>query len=227
MNLLVHVLNASHVFTRKLHVHRPEIVPPSFDWREHIDVGRVHQQGHCQSCWAFSAAGSIDYLIKQKRPDLEVDVQALLDCTPKTQGCEGGVMDKVFRYDGVFPVRTPAGYHYDAQQHKCARNGKGVRVTEFRVLEHPEKYLNYLVNMFGPISAAVDFRGLAMQHGHVQHCGENPNHAVLVVGYTPDYWIVKNSFGNRWGDHGFAYVPKGKCGIDTYASFATGIEWYI
>ena len=225
MNLLVHVLNATHAFTRRLSVEL-HVPPPSFDWRDHMNVGQVHQQGHCQSCWAFSAAGSIDYLIKRERPELEVDVQALLDCTPRTLGCEGGVMDAVFQNKGVFPVRTPAGYHYDGKQHACKPNDKGVQVTEFRVLEQPERYLDFLVHAFGPISAAVDFRGLSMRDGIVEHCGDNPNHAVLVVGYTPDYWIVKNSFGTRWGDKGYAKVPKGKCGIDTYASFATKIQWH-
>ena len=25
------------------------------------------------------------------------------------------------------------------------------------------------------------------------------NHAVLLVGYTPNYWIIRNSWGEGWG----------------------------
>lgn len=31
-------------------------------------------------------------------------------------------------------------------------------------------------------------------------------HAVCFVGYTPDHFIVRNSWGEKWGDKGFGYV---------------------
>ncbi len=31
-------------------------------------------------------------------------------------------------------------------------------------------------------------------------------HAVCLVGFTPDYFIVRNSWGTNWGDQGFAYA---------------------
>ena len=33
-------------------------------------------------------------------------------------------------------------------------------------------------------------------------------HAVCLVGYTPDYFIVRNSWGATWGDAGFAYASN-------------------
>lgn len=30
-------------------------------------------------------------------------------------------------------------------------------------------------------------------------------HAVCIVGYTPEYFIIRNSWGRSWGDRGFAY----------------------
>ena len=31
-------------------------------------------------------------------------------------------------------------------------------------------------------------------------------HAVSIVGYTPTHFIIRNSWGERWGDKGFAYA---------------------
>jgi Papain family cysteine protease len=38
--------------------------------------------------------------------------------------------------------------------------------------------------------------------------GQHGRHAMLVVGYTGNYYIVKNSWGEDWGDKGYCYIPK-------------------
>lgn len=43
-------------------------------------------------------------------------------------------------------------------------------------------------------------------------------HAVLMVGYGTengeDYWLVKNSWNDQWGDGGFFKIAHGECGIE-------------
>jgi papain like protease len=38
--------------------------------------------------------------------------------------------------------------------------------------------------------------------------GRHGRHAMLIVGYTGNFFIVKNSWGTDWGDSGFCYIPK-------------------
>ena len=38
--------------------------------------------------------------------------------------------------------------------------------------------------------------------------GRHGRHAMLMVGYKENYYIVKNSWGEQWGDKGYCYLPK-------------------
>ena len=79
----------------------------------------------------------------------------------------------------------------------------------------------------GPISVAIDASHKSFQfyhHGIYHEPGcvvPNLCHGMLVVGYGLDYWLVKNSWGTKWGDESYIKIARGEddCGITLTASY--------
>lgn len=82
-----------------------------------------------------------------------------------------------------------------------------------------------------PVSVAIQANERAFQlyGGGVldSQCGTQLDHGVLAVGYSTSggYWIVKNSWGDWWGEHGYIRLAFGKngnygqCGICSIPSY--------
>ena len=81
----------------------------------------------------------------------------------------------------------------------------------------------------GPLSVGLDFTGLFHYKSGVANpkfCYTWPDHAVLLVGYGKnngeDYWLVKNSWGPKWGINGYFMLKRGinRCGIEQWVTRA-------
>lgn len=88
------------------------------------------------------------------------------------------------------------------------------------------------VAIYGSGSSLLGYRS-----GVYSGCPVNPqiDHGVLLVGYDSDWnWIVKNSWGRKWGNNGFGTISRNRnCGINMYADYIVfnngtalySIEW--
>uniref|UniRef100_A0A3B3QG48 Cystein proteinase inhibitor protein salarin n=1 Tax=Paramormyrops kingsleyae TaxID=1676925 RepID=A0A3B3QG48_9TELE len=75
-----------------------EKLPCSIDYRKKGYVTPVRHQGSCGSCWAFSAAGALEGLMKKMTGKLvPLSPQNLVDCVSQS-GCKGGFMTDAFEY---------------------------------------------------------------------------------------------------------------------------------
>lgn len=56
--------------------------------------------------------------------------------------------------------------------------------------------------------------------GILSGCVNNLNrHAVLLVGATNTYWLIKNSWGPDWGENGYIRIsPGNSCGLCSQAA---------
>lgn len=73
--------------------------PDSFDWREHGALAAPQEQGHCGSCWAFSAVANMEAQHFIATGVLtKLSEQELVSCDTQDGGCQGGLMDQAFSF---------------------------------------------------------------------------------------------------------------------------------
>ena len=85
----------------------------------------------------------------------------------------------------------------------------------------------------GPCSIGIDSSHQSIQfyssgvYRERDCSADDLDHAVLVVGYGQEwngrkYWLVKNSWGEGWGENGYMKIARNEgnmCGVATQASF--------
>lgn len=208
-------------------------VPSAVDWRKSGAVTPVKNQGACGGCWAFSAVAAMEGINKIATGKLvSLSEQELIDCDRKSHGCKGGRMDYAFQFvisNGG--IDTEADYPYTGRDGTCNEAKKKKKVVSISSYSHVpannEKALQMAVAK-QPVSVAIEAAGRAFQlytSGVFDGaCGTKLDHGVTAVGYGStdagkDFWIVKNSWGPKWGEAGYIRMrrnvaaPTGKCGI--------------
>ncbi|XP_039132391.1 zingipain-2-like [Dioscorea cayenensis subsp. rotundata] len=207
-----------------------KVVPDSIDWRELGAVTPVMQQGGCFSCWAFTAVATVEAINQIVTGDLiSLSKQQLVDCDHKS--CSPYYIHKSLEYikkNGG--IDTEEDYPYKAKYIGCnATKAKNIAVTIDGYKWAPRNNENGLKAQVSkqPVGAAVEGYGRDFQlYGKgifTKYCGKKQDHAVTIIGYgtdgNTDYWLIKNSWGDFWGEAGYMRLERniqdraGKCGV--------------
>jgi len=216
-------------------------VPSSYDARSLNLVTPPKNQQSCGSCAAFAATSVAETCMLSagaRMNGLDGSEQQLVDC-----GYDGGSMNGCH---GAYPQAYPEWFAKNGGQFyheidypyldvspakKCPSNVKtynsGAKVDKALVdLRCNEEKMKALVAQYGAVLTAIyasddSFGNYA--GGVYQGCSNKDiNHAVTVVGYGTEngkpYWLVKNSWGDSWGDNGYIKIYRGnsQCQIGDY-----------
>ena len=195
------------------------------DWRDDGKVSPVKNQEQCGSCWAFSAVGAIESLsLIENDKFVSLSEQEIVDCATQAYGCNGGLPSIAFDFVKNLPhseLTTEKSYPYTGEDGHCNSNAvsgsKFGKVSGYKRISDDFDSVRAALNV-GPLSVAVDATYWSSYSSGIfsGSCSSRKNHAVLLVGYMNDsegeYWIVKNSWGTKWGMDGFIKVQVDKNG---------------
>lgn len=218
-------------------------IPENIDWRLYGAVTPVKDQSVCGSCWSFGTTGAVEgaYFMKYGKL-VRLSQQALIDCSwgYGNNGCDGGEDFRSYQWimkHGGLPTEEDYG-GYLGQDGYCHVNNvtRAAKITGFvNVTSGDPNALKIAIAKHGPVSVAIDAAHKSFSfysHGvyYDPTCGNKEDqldHAVLAVGYGKlngkDYWLVKNSWSNYWGNDGYVLMAQqdNNCGVLTTPTYVT------
>lgn len=207
------------------------IIPESFDWRDKGIVSKVLNQGDCGACWAFSALVVVEGIYAMKYGRLyNISPQQIIDCNGSGFTCTFGQIMGAMTYLKSFKGIPIDQYPLEGQKKECQYESihieKGfAKVEEYhRLFDVDENELKKIVYTMGPVAVNINAGFFQFYKGGIMDpndCVPFVNHGVAIVGYGIEnlvpYWIIKNSWGESWGEQGYLRLIRGKgqCGINT------------
>ena len=220
--------------------------PESLDWRENGTVGKVKNQGNCGSCWAFSTAAAVECLYARTTGNLvDLSPQSLVDCCSVCNGCYGcdpilSLDWMINEYNGSLPLEDD--YPYVGVQTVCKSdlflethgNLKAWDYVDFcnetDLMVKCAEYGPVICTMKANLWSFIYYNGgIFYEDGCSQF---DYDHGVVVVGYGNEgdeqFWIVKNSMGEEWGEEGYIRMARNKgnmCGIATRSIYVSNEEF--
>jgi C1A family cysteine protease len=214
--------------------------PSSIDWRQKGAVTSVKDQGQCGSCWTFSSTGAVEgawAIAKGQLVDLAE--QELVDCATGlaygSHGCNGGQMEGAFKFIIENGQCALSSYPYTAKDGSCQKCSAVAHISSCSDVKPNDQISLKAAVAQQPVAIAISadtklFQSYSSGVITSPSCYTSLDHGVLIVGYGTengqDYWLVKNSWSDTWGDKGYVKIARssstndpGVCGISMDPSF--------
>lgn len=182
---------------------------------------KIYNQGNVGACVAFALATIKEY---QERKERGVYTQYSFNFI------YGNRADTDYQGEGMYPREAlkqlqkygvckhdemPGIWNYPAQKKlftpEIYKSALPQRVATYAAVNTPEEVKN-AVYFNGPVLISIPvYESFERTRGDLElpRGGETIRgyHAIAVIGYTKDRYIIQNSWGKNWGDGGLAYMP--------------------
>jgi len=210
-------------------------VPESFDARQKWPQcfnSPIYNMGNCTASWAITTASALSNRFCVSDPseysELMLSPQQLLSCDSMNRACNGGDIDTAWNYIQREGLVSEICFPYQADgsvscESRCSSEVP-LKSASHCVL-NSESAIRREIFLNGPVVAPLflmdDF--LVYKDGLYETSNTATQltdarrqriiHAVKIIGWgsieKKPYWLVENSWGEDWGDHGYAKVLVG------------------
>ena len=171
-----------------------------------VQAGQLQPDEQISVRYIWMAAKETDEFNQKPSTFIETDGTSLKAALDVARKC-GVVIDRLlpFRSGKLYNGKLETFYLIAAQR----------RITVYiNLSSNLNRWREWIANN-GPIATRLDvdsaFESAKATSAHLtayQYPGQPQGHAVALVGYTPDGFIIRNSWGTSWGDKGFAYASN-------------------
>jgi hypothetical protein len=211
---------------------------PAFDWRDYgiISEPAGFQGFKCDSCWAFATVDALQMArqIAAVRNNIRfvesprASVQQLIGCMlpDKTAHCVENWHGEAFTYmvDTGLPLGGPTGYdEFDSGTWSCDSPFRIKALTwdfvapTLKAIPSVDEIKRAIV-LYGPVVSMIRLDKCFWLYGggvFNEEQNEETTHMVVILGWDDEKgaWLIKNSYGDDWGDGGFGWVRYGSNNI--------------
>jgi len=191
--------------------------------------------------------------VAEKLREVNLSPQVLLNCDIEDDGCHGGDPINAFRYIHQHGIPEEGCQAYSATGHDTGNTCEPITVcrncSPIAGCSAQPSYDTYGVSEFGLVNGTENMMAEIYARGPIT-CGVavpqaledytsgifndttgtlDISHAISVAGWGVDkttginYWIVRNSWGTYWGEHGWFRIIRGVNNLGIEDSCAFGV----
>ena len=228
---------ASHSNLNKCFVEGGEEIPESYDVREaqkECKLPVVDQNKKCAGSYATAIASTLSEKLcieSDEKKLTPLSAQELLSCDTANKGCRGGYVNNALEYTVMRGLATeeclPFKGTFDAKCSEMCAEPMKVRPESFCVL-FGDNDIKREIMKNGPVVSSMEvYTDFLSYKSGVYTKGEDvPKfsgyHTIKIVGWGVEdgseeepnkgnkYWIIENSWGEDWGQNGFAKIAEGQ-----------------